>query len=103
MRAILSRVCALPAFWTGILYDDDVLDYISNLVSKWDINDVKKLYHDVRVRGFKTITPDGETLLNFSKKMIDLSSKGLRKRNIWKSGKNEESFKNGEFRIRSKS
>ncbi len=87
-----SRVCALPAFWTGILYDQEILDHVSNLVCKWDIKSVKNLYNDVRVNGFKAITPDGESLLSFSKKMIELSSKGLKDRNIWKNGRNEESF-----------
>ncbi len=87
-----SRVCALPAFWTGILYDDEVLDHLSDIVASWSFIDIKNLYNNVRKFGLKTNNPDGENLLDFTKKIVDLSSKGLRNRDIQISGKNEESF-----------
>ena len=87
-----SRVCALPAFWTGILYDEEVLDEVYNFVRMWKFNDIRNLYDDVRVKGLNSYTPDNESLIDFSKRLIDLSSHGLRSRNINDSGKTEDSF-----------
>ena len=36
-----SRVCALPAFWTGILYDEVSLDKVYSLIESWNFNDIK--------------------------------------------------------------
>ena len=87
-----SRVCALPAFWTGILYDEEILDQVSNMIKSWSFDQVKNFYKEVRINGFNSYTPDKENLKNFSKKIIDLSSIGLKKRNIENAGKTEDSF-----------
>ena len=87
-----SRVCALPAFWTGILYDNNVLNEVSELVSDWTFNDIQNLYDNVRKYGLKTHMPGGEKLTEFTKKILNLSSSGLRNRKIEFSGKNEETF-----------
>ena len=87
-----SRVCALPAFWTGILYDEEILDQVSNMINSWSYEQVKNFYEEVRINGFNSYTPDKENLKNFSKKIIDLSSLGLKKRNIENAGKTEDSF-----------
>ena len=36
-----SRVCALPAFWTGILYDEEILDQVSSIIKSWSYDQVK--------------------------------------------------------------
>ena len=87
-----SRVCALPAFWTGILYDDEILDEVWGLVEHWEFDDIRIFYENARRFGLKTRNPDGEDLITFAKRMINLSGKGLRKRDVIKSGKNEECF-----------
>ena len=87
-----SRVCALPAFWTGILYDEEILDQVSNIIKPWSYDDVKNLYKEARINGFNSYTPDNEDLKIFSKKIIDLSSIGLKKRNIENAGKTEDYF-----------
>ena len=87
-----SRVCALPAFWTGILYDVNILDKIYEIIKNWSYTEIQIFYENVRKNGFKTSAPNGENLINFTKKILDLSSLGLRNRDIRLSGKNEESF-----------
>ena len=89
-----SRVCALPAFWTGILYDEVSLDKVYSLIESWNFNDIKNFYEEVRKFGLKTTTPDGEGLINFSKKIIQISTDGLVNRGITKNGKAEDSFLN---------
>ena len=63
-----SRVCALPAFWTGILYDEEILDQVSSIIKSWSYDQVKNFYKEVRINGFNSYTPDKENLKNFSKK-----------------------------------
>ncbi len=87
-----SRVCALPAFWTGILYDDEVLDDVWNLIKHWKFSQITEFYENVRLGGLGSITPDSESLRVFCDKIIKLSSMGLEKRNIEFDGKNESFF-----------
>src|SRR5258707_3395630 len=50
------RLPALPAYWVGILYDDDVLDAAWNLVKSWTAEQRQKLRDDVpRLRFSATI------------------------------------------------
>jgi len=87
-----SRVCALPAFWTGLLYDEISLDKVYRLIKPWSFEEIETFYRNVRISGIKTVTPDGEDLIDFTKTIIELSTEGLRNRNIKKNGKTEDSF-----------
>ena len=62
-----SRVCALPAFWTGLLYDEKNLNLLTNEISSWKFDDILMFYENVRKFGLKTKTPDGENLVSFTK------------------------------------
>ena len=42
-----SRICALPALWVGLLYDNRALDAAWDLVKHWTIEEREKLRHDV--------------------------------------------------------
>ena len=87
-----SRVCALPAFWTGILYDETVLNDVWEKIKKWNFKDVKNFYSNVRKLGLKALTPDGSPLSKFLSDLLKLSSKGLENRKIFLNGKNESIF-----------
>ena len=87
-----SRVCALPAFWTGILYDQENLDEIWSNISHWSYSEIVNFYQNVRKNGLNTITPDGEKLLDFTKKMVNKSNNGLIRRNIKSDKENESTF-----------
>ena len=67
-----SRVCALPAFWTGLLYDEKNLNLLTNEISSWKFDDILMFYENVRKFGLKTKTPDGENLVSFYKKFLTL-------------------------------
>ncbi len=77
-----SSVCALPAFWTGILYDKDILDETWELVKNWTNDERQNFYNDVSVKALQSKTPDGTDTKLFTKKLLELSCKGLRKRRI---------------------
>mgnify|MGYP001244069641 CR=1 FL=1 len=94
-----SRVCALPAFWTGILYDEEILDDCSRLIKKWGIDDIKNFYDSVRKNGLKAIDPDGNPMLNIARNILKWSRRGLRKRNILMDGITEEHFLDPLFKI----
>ena len=87
-----SRVCALPAFWTGILYDQENLDETWSKINHWKYTEIENFYQNVRKNGLNTITPDGEKLLDFTKKIINKSNDGLVRRNIRSNKGNESTF-----------
>ena len=87
-----SRVCALPAFWTGILYNDEILEEIWLIVKDWKFNEIKNFYKNVRKDGLKANTPNNDSLLNFTKKILKFSENGLKKRKFYKEGNNETIF-----------
>ena len=85
-------LCAGPAFFTGMLYGN--LDEIYELISKWDKNKIINAYLEAPQKGFNTQLM-GKDLLYWASKLLDLSRKGLEKRDIInKSGKNETIFLN---------
>ena len=85
-------LCAGPAFNIGMLYGN--LDEIYELVSKWDINKIMNAYLEAPQKGFNTQLM-GRDLLYWASVLLDLSKKGLEKRDVAnKSGKNETLFLN---------
>ncbi len=85
-------LCSGPAFYIGILYGN--LDEAYELVSKWDKDKIINAYLEAPQKGFNTQLM-GKDLLYWSSTLLDLSRKGLEKRDIHnKSGKNETLFLN---------
>ena len=44
-----SWLCALPALWVGLLYDDSALDAAWDLVKDWTVEEMQTLRHDAAV------------------------------------------------------
>ena len=42
-----KRLCALPALWTGLLYDRTALDSAWDIVKKWSLDDHNYLRQEV--------------------------------------------------------
>ena len=83
-------LCAGPAFYVGILYGN--LDEVYDLISKWDKNKIINAYLEAPQKGLNTQLM-GKDLLYWSSILLDLSRKGLEKRDILnKSKKNETLF-----------
>ncbi len=70
-------VCALPAFWKGLLYDEAALVAASQRLSHWRFADVDKLHADVARTALKAQTPDGP-ILAVAKELVDLAAGGLK-------------------------
>ncbi len=85
-------LCAGPAFNVGMLYGN--LDEVYELISSWDKDKIINAYLDAPQKGFNTQLM-GKDLLYWASVLLDLSKKGLEKRDIVnKSGKNETIFLN---------
>ena len=88
-----GKICALPALWVGLLYDDTTLDAAWDLVKHWSIAEREALRHQVPKLGLRTPTPDGETMLDLARRVLDLSAAGLAARaRINDAGDNEGGF-----------
>ena len=83
-------LCSGPAFNVGMLYGN--LDEVYELISKWDKNKIINAYLEAPKKGFNTQLM-GKDLLYWASYLLDLSKKGLEKRDLLnKSRKNETLF-----------
>jgi glutamate--cysteine ligase len=84
------RLPALPAYWAGILYDDDSLDAAWDLVRNWTAEERQKFRDDVPKLGFAA-TIAGRTALELAKTTLALARNGLVRRRRLDSSGNDES------------
>ncbi|MDJ0613071.1 MAG: glutamate--cysteine ligase [Rhizobiaceae bacterium] len=73
-------ICALPAFWVGLLYDSAALDAAEALVAGWDFAMVDTLRNEVPIKGLNAEIA-GKPLVSFAKDAIEISRIGLKARN----------------------
>ena len=85
-------LCAGPAFNIGMLYGN--LDEAYELVSAWETDKIINAYLEAPQKGFNTQLM-GKDLLYWTSSLLDISRKGLEKRDIIsKKGNNETIFLN---------
>ena len=85
-------LCAGPAFNIGMLYGN--LDEAYELVSSWETDKIINAYLEAPQKGFNTQLM-GKDLLYWTSALLDISRKGLEKRDIIsKKGNNETIFLN---------
>src|SRR5205823_13503722 len=65
------RLPALPAYWAGILYDDDSLDAAWDIVKDWSAQERQKLRDDVPRAGLAA-TIRGRSVLSLAKETLTL-------------------------------
>ena len=88
-----GKICALPALWVGLLYDSQSLDAAWDLVKHWTIEQREKLRHEVPRLALDAATPDGETMGEFSGRVLDIAAAGLSRRaQLNSAGDNEGGF-----------
>jgi len=86
------KLCALPALWAGLLYDDTVLDAAWDLVRDWTMEERLKLRVDAPRLGFKAEIR-GRSVQSIALEVLEMASKGLTVRNrLGSSGENETGF-----------
>jgi glutamate--cysteine ligase len=88
-----SRICALPALWVGLLYDDQALAEAWELVKHWSIAERERLRHEVPKLALEALTPDGHTMREFAGRVLDIAAGGLTRRaKLNSAGDNEGGF-----------
>ncbi|MGF1550794.1 MAG: glutamate--cysteine ligase [Sphingomonadaceae bacterium] len=88
-----GRICALPAFWVGILYHQDSLDAAWDEVKSWPLEARQKLRDDVPGLGLAARTPAGESVRDLSRRILAIAEKGLAARaRLNAAGDNESGF-----------
>lgn len=89
-----GHLCALPAFWVGLLYDDQALAEAEAYISDWSVDEMTTLRNAVPKTALKTLIKDG-TLQDVAIDMLDIAKGGLRRRaKMDNSGNDETSFLN---------
>jgi glutamate--cysteine ligase len=74
-----GRLPALPAFWGGLLYDDESLDAAWEIARRWTAQQRQSLRDDVPRFGFKAKIRD-RFLFEIAKECLVLAHAGLRRR-----------------------
>ncbi len=82
-------LCSGPAFYVGLLYGN--LNEVYELISKWDKDKIINAYLEAPQKGFNTQLM-GKDLLYWASTLLDLSRKGLEKRDILNKGKKNEAL-----------
>jgi glutamate--cysteine ligase len=88
-----GRICALPAFWVGLLYDQGALDAAWDLVKDWDMEGREALRSAAPKLGLDSPIPGGGTLRDIAAQVVDISRQGLAARGkLNASGENETGY-----------
>lgn len=75
-----QEICALPAFWAGLLYDQTALDAAWDLVKDWTEEERDQLRAQVPKLGLKTPIRN-MTIQDIAEKAIEIARAGLNARN----------------------
>ncbi len=88
-----NKICALPALWVGLLYDQTALDAAWDLVKDWDMDGRERLRASVPKLGLDAPLPGGGTLRDIAAQVLAISRAGLTSRGQLNSaGDNESGF-----------
>jgi glutamate--cysteine ligase len=75
------RLCAMPALFVGLLYDQAALDAAWDLVKGWTSEERQKLRDDVPRQGLNAIIR-GRTVQDIAKDTLAIARRGLEARNL---------------------
>jgi glutamate--cysteine ligase len=90
-----NRICALPALWVGLLYDQGALDAAWDLVKDWTMEERETLRASVPKLALDAPIPGGRTLRDIAPEVLRIARAGLTARSQLNSvGDNEAGFLN---------
>ncbi len=88
-----SRICALPALWVGLLYDQGALDAAWDLVKDWTMEERENLRNAVPKMALDAPVPGSGTLRDIGREALAIARAGLTARaRMNTSGDNETGF-----------
>ncbi|MGB3503565.1 MAG: glutamate--cysteine ligase [Mesorhizobium sp.] len=73
------RICALPAFWVGLLYDAEALDAAEEMTHDWTFEEVRQMRDDVPVQALDTMFRN-RSLREVARETLAISRLGLKNR-----------------------
>ncbi|KAK4843416.1 hypothetical protein QYF36_007820 [Acer negundo] len=80
-----GSLCALPAFWVGLLYDDVSLQNVLDITADWTSEERQMLRNQVPKTGLKTPFRDG-LLWHVAQDVLKFAKDGLERRGFKESG-----------------
>ncbi|KQM47330.1 glutamate--cysteine ligase [Sphingomonas sp. Leaf208] len=88
-----NRICALPALWVGLLYDQGALDAAWDLVKDWTIDERQALRDAVPKLALNAPIAGGGKLRDIAGQVLDIAGAGLSARARFnRAGDNETGF-----------
>ena len=84
-----ANICALPALWVGILYDEDALAEAEALCAHISADDVMNARLSVATNGLNGQLAD-EDVYQLAARLVEIATSGLRRRGICDDGGNDE-------------
>lgn len=84
-----NMICALPALWTGLLYDADALEAAEELAAGLSAEDIATARMSVARHGLKGRL-GGRDVGEMAKSMVEIARHGLHRRRIMDSAGNDE-------------
>jgi len=88
-----NRICALPALWVGLLYDQGALDAAWDLVKDWSMDEREGLRDAVPRLALDAPIPGGRHLIDLAREVLPIARAGLSARGkLNSSGDNETGF-----------
>lgn len=94
-----NRLCALPAFWVGLLYDDQAREAAWDMIKDWTPEEHERLRNEVPRQALATPFRNG-TVCDLALDALDIAHEGLSRRGVHDGiGLDETHFLNPLFRI----
>ena len=88
-----NRICALPAFWVGLLYDQNALDAAWDEVKSWSIEEHQRIRDAVPQQALGTRAPDGRSFQELAARILEIAHGGLAaRRRLNSAGDDETGF-----------
>lgn len=87
----ISSICALTAFFAGILYDQESLEEVSELVKNWAYEDVLLMRENTPKYGLDHKI-NSRSLWDYAEKILTIAKKGLEKRNFYNDKQENETI-----------
>ena len=84
-----GRLCALPAFWAGLLYDSQALDACWDLVKGWSAEERDSLFRAVPKQALRA-TVAGRSVQEIAMEVLAIARSGLSRRAALDSAGNDE-------------
>ena len=85
-----GRICALPALWVGLLYDQQALDAAWDLVKDWTIDQREALRSAVPAHALEAPVPGFGTMRDLGARVLEIASAGLSSRAMLDAGGTNE-------------